>query len=51
VRYLHRDGVSPKGEPGHLYGWALDLPDGPSFLDRSVEDPHQFRLIVAPEDG
>lgn len=51
VRYLQRDGVSREGEPGQLYGRALDLPDGPAFLDRSADDPHQFRLIVAPEDG
>lgn len=51
VRYLQRDGVSLKDEPGQLYSRALDTPDGPAFLDRSSDDRHQFRLIVAPEDG
>ncbi len=39
VRYLQRDGVSREGEPGQLYGRALDHPDGPAFLDRSADDP------------
>lgn len=51
LRYLQRDGVSRENEPGQLYGRALDVPDGPDFLDRSTDDRHQFRLIVAPEDG
>ena len=51
VRYLQRDGVDRDGEPGRLYGRALDQPDGPAFLERSAGDKHQFRFIVAPEDG
>jgi hypothetical protein len=51
LRYLQRDGVSKENEPGQLYSRALDVPDGPGFLDRSADDKHQFRLIVAPEDG
>jgi type IV secretory pathway VirD2 relaxase len=51
LRYLQRDGVSRDNEPGELYGRGLDTPDGPDFLSRSNEDRHQFRLIVAPEDG
>ena len=51
LRYLQRDGVSREDERGQLYGRGLDVPDGPSFLDRSAEDKHQFRFIVAPEDG
>ena len=43
--------MSREGETGRLYGRALDDPDGPSFLERSAEDRHQFRLIVAREDG
>ena len=51
LRYLQRDGVDREGEPGRLYGRGLDQPDGPAFLERSADDRHQFRLIVAPEDG
>jgi type IV secretory pathway VirD2 relaxase len=51
LRYLQRDGVSREGEPGRLYGRTLDVPEGRDFLDRSAEDKHQFRIIVAPEDG
>ncbi len=51
MRYLQRDGVDREGEPGRLYGRALDHPDGPAFLERSAGDKHQFRFIVAPEDG
>jgi type IV secretory pathway VirD2 relaxase len=51
LRYLQRDGVSREGEPGKLYGRGLDVPESRGFLDRGAEDPHQFRIIVAPEDG
>ena len=34
LRYLQRDGVSREGEPGKLYGRALDVPEGRDFLDR-----------------
>ena len=52
MRYLQRDGVDREGEPGRLYGRALDHPDEPgAFLERSADDKHQFRFIVAPEDG
>jgi hypothetical protein len=51
LRYLQRDGVSREGESGKLYGRGPDVPEGRDFLDRSTDDPHQFRIIVAPEDG
>ena len=51
LRYLQRDGVSREGEPGQLYGKVLDRTDGAQFLDRCEDDRHQFRFIVAPEDG
>ena len=51
MRYLQRDGVDREGEAGRLYGRALDQPDGPAFLERGAGDKHQFRFIVAPEDG
>jgi len=51
LRYLQRDGASREGEPGKLYGRGLDVPESRDFLDRGADDPHQFRIIVAPEDG
>jgi type IV secretory pathway VirD2 relaxase len=51
VRYLQRDGVTLDGERGRLYSSFQDDMDGSKFLDRGQDDRHQFRLIVAPEDG
>ncbi|WP_374593646.1 relaxase/mobilization nuclease RlxS [Sphingosinicella sp.] len=51
VRYLERDGTTREGEKGRLYGAEADGVSGKAFLERSAGDRHQFRLIVAPEDG
>jgi type IV secretory pathway VirD2 relaxase len=51
LRYLQRDGVTLDGERGRLYSASQDNADGSTFLDRGQDDRHQFRLIVAPEDG
>ena len=51
LRYIQRDGVTPEGEAGKLYGRDVDEADGAVFLDRCEDDRHQFRLIVSPEDG
>lgn len=51
LRYIQRDGVTLEGEKGQLYGHDADQMDGKTFLDRSKRDPHQFRIIVAAEDG
>jgi type IV secretory pathway VirD2 relaxase len=51
LRYIQRDGVTPEGEPGQLYGPETDMADGSTFLDQCCEDRHQFRLIISPEDG
>lgn len=51
LRYLQRDGVTREGEPGELYGAESDRVDGKAFVDRADGDRHQFRFIVAPEDG
>src|SRR3546814_11025384 len=34
-----------------LYGPDRDQVDGKAFLERADGDRHQFRFIVAPEDG
>ena len=51
LRYIQRDGVTPEGEPGQLYGPETDAANGTTFLDDCGDDRHQFRLIVSPEDG
>src|SRR5260370_1064283 len=38
-------------ERGRLYGAETDASDGRAFTERGREDRHQFRFIVAPEDG
>lgn len=51
LRYLQRDGVTREGERGQLYGAIEDSADGDAFVERGRGDRHQFRFIVAPEDG
>lgn len=51
LRYLQRDGVTRGGEPGQVYSAIQDRADGEAFVRRGCEDRHQFRFIVAPEDG
>lgn len=50
LRYLQRDGTTRDGERGALYG-PDDSADGRAFLERGTGDRHQFRFIVAAEDG
>ena len=51
LRYVQRDGTSRDGERGQLYAASEDRADGDAFLARGQDDRHQFRFIVAPEDG
>ncbi|QKC98802.1 relaxase/mobilization nuclease RlxS [Mesorhizobium sp. NZP2298] len=51
LRYIQRDGVTREGAPGELYDADQNHVDGKDFLDRANGDRHQFRFIVAPEDG
>lgn len=51
LRYLQRDETTREGERGSLYGRDADQVDAKPILDRSSGDRHQFRFIVAPEDG
>ena len=51
LRYIQRDGVTPEGEPGQLYGPDTDETNGTDFLDSCDGDRHQFRLIVSADDG
>jgi type IV secretory pathway VirD2 relaxase len=51
LRYIQRDGVTRDGQPGQLYDAEREGTDGKAFLERGVEDRHQFRFIVSAEDG
>ncbi len=51
LHYILRDGVARDGEAGQLYTTGDDPADGAAFLQRSENDPHQFRFIIAPEDS
>ena len=49
--YIQRDGVDRGGEGGELYSRDGEISDGRSFIERSRDDRHQFRIIVSPEDA
>jgi len=49
--YIQRDGVTRAGHLGELYSAEQDRADGKAFIDTAESDRHQFRFIVAPEDG
>ncbi|MDR3438794.1 relaxase/mobilization nuclease RlxS [Telmatospirillum sp.] len=51
LHYLERDGVTRDGEPGLLYSTFADNVDRDAFVERGQGDRHQFRIILAPEDG
>jgi type IV secretory pathway VirD2 relaxase len=51
LTYLQRDGTTRDGGRGQLYGPNSDLADGRALVEQSRGDRHQFRFIVAPEDG
>lgn len=51
LAYLQRDGTTREGDRGTLYGPDSERVDGKAFLEKGVGDRHQFRFIVAPEDG
>jgi len=51
LRYIQRDGVTREGAPGELYSADRDQADGKAFIEQAQGDRHQFRFIVAAEDG
>jgi type IV secretory pathway VirD2 relaxase len=51
LHYLEREGVSRDGEPGRLYSTFTDEADREAFIERGLDDRHQFRMILSPEDG
>lgn len=51
LRYIAREGVGHDGPSPQPYGPATDAADRQEFAAAGREDRHQFRFIVAPEDG
>jgi type IV secretory pathway VirD2 relaxase len=51
LRYIARDGVGHDGQPTQPYGPDTDAADRQEFAAAGRQDRHQFRFIVAPEDG
>jgi type IV secretory pathway VirD2 relaxase len=51
LRYLQREGVNQEGERGQVYAGLTNSADPQEFVERSMDDRHQFRFIVAPEDS
>jgi type IV secretory pathway VirD2 relaxase len=51
LSYIQRDGVTREGAPGVMYDKDQDVVDRQTFIDRAEGDRHQFRFIVAPENG
>jgi type IV secretory pathway VirD2 relaxase len=51
LRYLQREGVTTDGRHGRAYSGEDDRADTRAFAERGLEDRHQFRFIVAAEDG
>lgn len=48
--YLERDGTTPDGTPGQLYGRSGVI-DTEALLDRATRDPRHFDVIVSAEHG
>ena len=49
--YIQRDSAAREGEKGILYSRDEAFIDGEEFHERGIDDRHQFRVIVSPEDG
>jgi len=51
IKYIQRDGVTREGEAGGRDGGRRGGGGSRVFLERSENDPHQFRFIVSAEDS
>jgi len=51
LRYIAREGVGHDRQPTQPYGPHTDIADRHEFAAAGRQDRHQFRFIVAPEDG
>jgi hypothetical protein len=50
LRYIQRDGIEKDGSPGVLYD-ASGPARSEAFEQPRIDERHQFRLIVSPEDA
>ena len=55
LKYIQRDSAAREGDKGCLFGRDDVFRGGDEFAEpfnvRGKDDPHQFRIIVSPEDG
>lgn len=51
LKYIERDSAAMEGERGELFGHDNTRVEPEDFWERGKDDPHQFRLVVSPEDG
>jgi len=51
LKYIERDSAAADGERGSLYSEQGIEVETKSFTERGVDDRHQFRIIVSPEDA
>jgi len=51
LNYIQRDSAAREGEKGILYSRDEVFLDSDEFHERGIDDRHQFRVIVSPEDG
>lgn len=49
--YIQRDSAAREGETCLLYNRDEVMLDSDEFHERGLDDRHQFRVIVSPEDG
>lgn len=51
IEYIGRETAGKDGDRGWLYDRSGRLENADDFLARTKDDPHQFRIIVSPEDS
>lgn len=51
LRYLSRDGTARDGSRSLLYGPEAETVDPKEFLEKSKDDRHQFRAVLASDDA
>jgi len=51
LKYIERDSAAPDGERGSLYSERGQDVEAKAITERGLDDRHQFRVIVSPEDA
>ena len=51
LNYIQRDSAAREGETGILYSRDDIFIESDAFHERGLDDRHQFRVILSPEDG